>query len=64
MYSYDDILNEMKQLFHLGIRILFFCGGETLLWIDDHKTVRDLVREAKGMGYLIVNIVTNGTLVV
>ena len=45
----------------MGIRILFFCGGETFLWRDGEKTLRDLVIEAKDMGFLIVNVVTNGT---
>ena len=45
----------------MGIRILFFCGGETFLWRDGEKTLRDLVVEAKEMGFLIVNVVTNGT---
>ena len=45
----------------MGGRILFFCGGETFLWRDGDKTLRDLVIEAKRMGFLIVNTVTNGT---
>ena len=45
----------------MGVRILFFCGGETFLWRDGELTVRDLVIEAKRMGFMIVNVVTNGT---
>ena len=45
----------------MGVRILFFCGGETFLWRDGRHTLRDLVIEAKRMGFLIVNVVTNGT---
>ena len=51
----------MQQLYDMGVRILFFCGGETFLWKDGDKTLRDLVIEAKKMGFLIVNVVTNGT---
>lgn len=40
---------------------MFFCGGETFLWKDGERTLRDLVIEAKNMGFLIVNVVTNGT---
>lgn len=58
---YSQIREEMEQLYRMGIRILFFCGGETFLWEDKGKTLRDLVKEAKSMGYLIVNVVTNGT---
>jgi len=62
MYPYDDIVREMEAFYREGIRILFFCGGETLVWEDGHKTVRDLIKKAKGMGFYIVNIVTNGTI--
>ena len=51
----------MQQLYDMGIRILFFCGGETFLWKDGERNLRDLVIEAKQMGFLIVNVVTNGT---
>ena len=61
IHPYDQILREMRQLYGMGVRILFFCGGETFLWRDGDKTLRDLVIEAKQMGFLIVNVVTNGT---
>ena len=61
VYPYEQIHQEMKQLYSMGIRILFFCGGETFLWKDGKHTVRVLVIEAKKMGFLIVNVVTNGT---
>lgn len=61
VYSYKSILNEMKMLYKKGIRILMFYGGETFLWKDGEKTIRDLVKTAKKMGFFIVNLVTNGT---
>lgn len=61
IHPYGQIKKEMKQLYEIGIRILFFCGGETFLWKDSGKTLRDLVIEAKQMGFIIVNVVTNGT---
>ncbi len=61
MYPYKQIVREMRQLYEMGIRILFFCGGETFLWRDGKRTLRDLVITAKRMGFLIVNVVTNGT---
>ncbi len=61
VHPYTQIKNEMQQLFNMGVRILFFCGGETFLWQDGDKALRDLVIEAKEMGFLIVNVVTNGT---
>ena len=61
LYPYTAIKEEMMSLYNQGIRILFFCGGETFLWQDAGRTLRDLVKEAKAMGFLIVNVVTNGT---
>ncbi|MBN1402956.1 MAG: radical SAM protein [Opitutales bacterium] len=61
VHPLERIRNEMRELYQIGIRILFFCGGETFLWKDSGKNLRDLVIEAKQMGFLIVNIVTNGT---
>ena len=61
IHPYEQIKGEMKQLYDMGVRILFFCGGETFMWKDSGKNLRDLVIEAKEMGFLIVNVVTNGT---
>lgn len=61
IHPYEQIRREMHQLYDMGVRILFFCGGETFLWQDSGRTLRDLVIEAKQMGFLIVNVVTNGT---
>lgn len=61
VHPYEQIKGEMLELYNMGIRILFFCGGETFLWRDGEKTLRDLVVEAKDIGFLIVNVVTNGT---
>lgn len=61
VHPYRQIRDEMRQLYDMGVRILFFCGGETFLWRDGEHTLRDLVVEAKEMGFLIVNVVTNGT---
>ena len=61
IHPYEQIKGEMKQLYDMCIRILFFCGGETFMWKDSGKSLRDLVIEAKEMGFLIVNVVTNGT---
>lgn len=61
IHPYSQIKKEMQILYDMGVRILFFCGGETFMWNDGEKTLRDLVIEAKEMGFLIVNTVTNGT---
>jgi hypothetical protein len=44
-----------------GIMILGFYGGEEFMCEDNGKKLRDLVIEAKQLGFANVNIVTNGT---
>lgn len=61
IHPYEQVKSEMEKLYSLGVRILFFCGGETFMWKDGDKTLKNLVTEAKEMGFLIVNTVTNGT---
>lgn len=61
MYSYEQIKKDMSTLYHMGVRILFFYGGEPFLWHDSNKNLKDLVIEAKQMGFYLVNVVTNGT---
>lgn len=62
MNPYEDIIEEMQSFYNDGIRILFFCGGETLLWEHNGKTIRNLIKKAREIGFYIVNIVTNGTI--
>lgn len=59
---YAWVRSEMEAYYREGLRILFFCGGETLLWNDAGRTVHDLVREAREIGFPLVNVVTNGTI--
>jgi MoaA/NifB/PqqE/SkfB family radical SAM enzyme len=60
--SVEGVRAEMRRYYQAGVRILFFCGGETFLWKDGELGLRDLVIEAKAMGFYLVNVVTNGTL--
>ena len=38
VHPYHKIRREMQQLYDMGVRILFFCGGETFLWRDGERT--------------------------
>ena len=62
MQSYEKVLEEMHNFYRDGIRILFFCGGETLLWEDQGRTIKDLIREGRKIGFYLINVVTNGTI--
>lgn len=60
-YPYPQVLSDMRSLHASGVRILFLYGGEPFLWHDQGMTLRDLVLAAKDVGFLLVNVVTNGT---
>ncbi|MDQ7093260.1 radical SAM protein [Desulfosporosinus sp. PR] len=62
--TYSETLDLMKKLKEEGTKILFFCGGEVFLWQDGGRTIHDLVRLAKKMGFVLVCVVTNGTIAV
>ena len=62
IYPYSLVRGQMEALYREGIRILFFCGGETLLWKDGDKDLFNLVGEAREIGFPLVNVVTNGTI--
>lgn len=61
MHPLEQVRRDMASLYRQGVRVLLFYGGEPLLWQEGRISVRDLVLEAKAMGFLFVNIVTNGT---
>jgi MoaA/NifB/PqqE/SkfB family radical SAM enzyme len=60
-YPHPRIRADMRALYDAGVRILLLYGGEPFLWHDQGVTLRDIVREAKEMGFLLVSVVTNGT---
>lgn len=61
IYPYSQIKSEMQKMHSAGVRVLFFYGGEPFLWEDCGITLKNLVKEAKQMGFLLVSVVTNGT---
>jgi len=59
--SYGDILEEMRTFYDQGTRILFFEGGEPMIWRDGDKRLSDLILAGKEMGYFVTGYTTNGT---
>lgn len=62
IYPLAQIQADLQALFDQGIRILFFYGGEPFLWTDQGLGLRDLVLAARNMGFILINVVTNGTI--
>jgi MoaA/NifB/PqqE/SkfB family radical SAM enzyme len=61
---FDTAVAEMRHFFGEGARILFFEGGEPTLYNDNGKTLLDLIRAGKEVGYFVVGYTTNGTNVI
>ena len=60
-YPFERLRADMQMLHDEGVRILFLYGGEPFLWRDGHRTLHDVVAEARRIGFPLVNVVTNGT---
>jgi MoaA/NifB/PqqE/SkfB family radical SAM enzyme len=60
--SFDKIREVLVEQHRLGLRFLTLAGGEPYLWRDRDLRIRDIVDLARSIGYLNVNIFTNGTI--
>lgn len=60
-YPFARLQADLRLLHDQGVRILFLYGGEPFLWRDGGRTLRDVVAEARRIGFPLVNVVTNGT---
>lgn len=59
--SYDDAVQEMKDSFERGARVLFFEGGEPTHWSDGDRNLLDLIKAGREIGYYVTGYTTNGT---
>ncbi len=60
-YPWPRIVGDLALLRGQGVRILFLYGGEPLLWHDGDRRLADVIAQARRMGFVSVNVVTNGT---
>lgn len=60
-YHFTRLRADLRMLYQEGVRIVFLYGGEPFLWRDGERTLRDVVAEARAVGFPLVNVVTNGT---
>jgi MoaA/NifB/PqqE/SkfB family radical SAM enzyme len=59
--SYQAALEEMKGSYERGARVLFFEGGEPTYWSDGDRTLLDLIKAGRDIGYFVTGYTTNGT---
>jgi Fe-coproporphyrin III synthase len=57
--SYNQVEDELRYSYELGSRFIDFEGGEPTIWRDGDKTVNDLIRLAKEIGFFSTTITTN-----
>lgn len=60
-YPFATLQQDLRRLRAQGVRILLLYGGEPLLWHDGTRTLRDVIAEARSLGFGWVGVVTNGT---
>lgn len=60
-YPFETLRRDLRRLHAEGVRLLLLYGGEPLLWHDGELTLRDVIAEARAIGFGWVGVVTNGT---
>lgn len=60
-YPFATLQQDLRRLRAQGVRILLLYGGEPLLWHDGTRTLRDVIADARSLGFGWVGVVTNGT---
>lgn len=50
--SFEEVKNDINQLFCLGSRMLVITGGEPFLWKDNEYLLEDVVKYAKKEDFL------------
>ncbi len=60
-YPFATLHRDLRRLYAQGVRILLLYGGEPLLWHDGRLALRDVIADARSIGFGWVCIVTNGT---
>jgi MoaA/NifB/PqqE/SkfB family radical SAM enzyme len=60
-YPFATVQRDLRRLRAQGVRILLLYGGEPMLWHDGPLTLRDVIAEARTIGFGWVGVVTNGT---
>lgn len=59
--TFEKVCEELTMAYNDGTRFVDFQGGEPTLWKDGDKTLNDLIRHAKKVGYYSCTVTTNAT---
>jgi MoaA/NifB/PqqE/SkfB family radical SAM enzyme len=57
--TYEQIKEELEYSYAQGSRFVDFEGGEPMIWREGERTVNDLIRLAKEIGFFSTTVTTN-----
>lgn len=61
-FTFAGAQQVLREAYDRGHRLLYFTGGEPMLWRDGRARLRDVIDFARELGFLYFLIYTNGTL--
>jgi len=59
--TFEEVEIGLRRLYVMGIRYLYIEGGEPFLWRDNNKSLKDVIRLAREIGFRFIVVYTNGT---
>ena len=59
--TFQQVKDSLYKAYERGHRLLYFSGGEPMIWEDTGHTVDDLVECAWNLGFFDIYVYTNGT---
>ena len=59
--SWQQIAGRLQGAYDRGFRELYFTGGEPMLWREGGRSLDDVIRLARRIGFFHVHVYTNGT---
>ncbi len=59
--TYPQVAADLEALYRTGARMLVITGGEPYEWSDGQRSLEDVVRFARNLGFFRIVVCTNGT---
>ena len=59
--TFKEVEIGLRRLYAMGMRYLYIEGGEPFLWRDNGKSLKDVIRLARKIGFSFIVLYTNGT---
>jgi len=59
--TFPEVVGDLEALYRTGARMLVITGGEPYEWRDGARTLEDVVRAARRLGFFRIVVCTNGT---